>query len=141
MYEPPKCRKCGRIIRFFPTKKGKFMPVDSFCVWVMPYDRGTVFYTEDSKTVRGYLVERGTRGAVEAYQSHFASCPYADEMRKPRNDRQKAQEALRARIQKEREEERRKTAAEEAKKKAQAERREAELAQTCLFQRRPEVYR
>ncbi len=132
MYEPPKCRKCHRVINFLTTKSGKKMPVDSFCVYVLPYNRGAVFYTDNGEAVRGYKVEKGTKGAVPAYQSHFATCPYADELRQKKKT-DKRRENIRTQVEREREEAARREAMRELKAAAAAQRFEAEQAQMSLF--------
>lgn len=133
MYEPPKCRKCHRIISFLPTRSGNKMPVDSFCVYVLPYNRGSVFFKENGEIVRGYKVEKGTRGAIPAYQSHFATCPYADELRGAKKKPDKRRENIRTQVEREREEAARREALRETKAAAAAQRIEAEQAQMSLF--------
>ena len=135
MREPVKCRRCGRVIRFVTTPKGKQMPVDGFSVDVIPWLRGSVFYQENGEPLRAYRVDPGTPGSVKALEPHWYSCPAADELRrnKPRNTA--ADDALRERIRKAREEQARKDAAKAEKAARAAERRAAEEAQECLFRR------
>lgn len=131
MYEPPKCRKCGRVISFVPTKKGKLMPVDGFSVNVMPYVRGSVYYSEHGEQIRGYIVEPGTKGAVRAYSPHWYTCPFADENRKPRPD--KRRQAIKEQVLKERETQEARQARKDAKERQEAEMQAAVDAQCCLF--------
>lgn len=131
--EPPKCRKCGRIINFIRTKKGSMMPVDGFSVCVLPYMRGTLFYTETGEQIKGYLVTPGTPKAVKAYEPHWYTCPYADENRKPKPKSTAARDAIRERIEQARADEARREAAREEKAVAERKRREAEAAQLSFF--------
>ena len=72
------CRSCGAPIRWIWTTGGKNMPCDA---QEIHYSLGgrEVFVTADGK------VERGTRGGERTgYISHFATCPQADQHRRPR---------------------------------------------------------
>ena len=131
MYEPPKCRKCGKVISFVPTKKGRQMPVDGFSVCILPYIRGSVYYTDRGEQIRGYLVEPGTKGAVRAYTPHWVTCPHADENRKPRPD--KRREAIKEQVAREKEVAARREARREEKATKAAEAIEAEKAQFSIF--------
>lgn len=139
MRDQPKCRKCGRLLKFIKTKKGKHMPVDSFSVHVMPAERGALYWMENGETVRGYLCDKTAPGAVKAYEPHWYTCPFAKEMK--RTPQKKTDEELRERILREREKAA-KLAEERRRKEAEREERiQAELAQTSLFLNREEVYR
>ena len=61
--EKQTCRRCNEPIKFIKTKNGKFMPVN--------LDK-KLFVTEDGYVNKGY-------------ESHFATCPFADEFRKKDN--------------------------------------------------------
>lgn len=140
MREQPKCRKCGKLLQFIKTKKGKMMPVDSFSVHVMPSGSGALYWLEDGNTVRGYLCDKTAPGAVKAYEPHWYTCPDARDLKKEAPKKNTTDE-IRARILREREEQARK---EETRRRKEAEREEriqAELAQTSLFLNREEVYR
>lgn len=131
MYEPPKCRKCKKIIAFVTTKAGKQMPVDSFSVSILRYERGSVFYKDTGEQLRGYTVPAGTPGAVKAYVPHFVTCPYADELRKKKPD--KRRENIKAQVEREREQEAKRQERREEKAARTAEIRSAEEAQISLF--------
>ena len=131
MYEPPKCRKCGRIISFMTTKAGKQMPVDGFSVCILPYIRGSVFYKESGEQIRGYTVPPGTAGAVRAYQPHWATCAYGAEL--PRNRTDKRRENIKAQVERERAQEAKRRERREEKAAKAAAVREIEEAQTSLF--------
>ena len=131
MREPPKCRKCGRVITFVTTKKGSQMPVDGFSVSVLPYMRGSVYYTDRGEQLRGYLVPPGTKGAVSAFTPHWYTCPYADELRRKKPDRRR--EAIKAQVEREREQTARREARREEKAAKAAEALEAQGAQFSLF--------
>ena len=140
MYEQPRCRKCGRLISFITTRNGNKAPVDSFCVYIQVWNRGSVFYTSSGETLRGTKCSKNDKGAVVAYESHFATCPSAAELRKPK-PRNARKEAVRKIVEREREEEARKQNRREEKAAAAKAKAEAEEAQFCLFERRPEIWR
>lgn len=140
MYEPPKCRKCGRVIAFIPTRNGKQMPVDGFAVYIQPWNRGSVFYSSNGELLRGTKCVKGDKGAIQAYQSHYATCPAADEIRKTKT-RSARNETVKRIVERERQEEARKADRREAKARAAREKAEAEEAQTCLFATRPAIWR
>jgi hypothetical protein len=60
------CRSCGAKIAFIRTPRGKSHPVDATPrkVWIQVGDEWRL---------------------VSGYESHFATCPRADEHRKPRD--------------------------------------------------------
>jgi hypothetical protein len=65
------------------TDKGKKMPVDPNYITVIPDGMGDmVVITTDGRIIRGKLTMQGTKGAVQARISHFATCPAAEEYRK-----------------------------------------------------------
>lgn len=131
MYEPPKCRKCRRVIAFVTTKTGKQMPVDGFSVSIIPYIRGSVFYKDTGEQIRGYTVPAGTPGAVRAYQPHWSTCAHGDEL--PRKKTDKRRENIRAQVERDKAiEAKRQERREEKAAKAEAI-REIEEAQTSLF--------
>ena len=132
--EPPKCRKCGQIIRFIRTKNGKQMPVDGFSVNVIPGTAGALFFLPDGTTIRGRETDTTGPKSVKASRSHFATCPYADELRKPKDGQREAErKKIRERIEKERAEEEARRIRRETKAREEAEQREAREAQTSLF--------
>ena len=131
MYEPPKCKRCNKVISFVVTKRGKQMPVDGFSEPIIPYVRGSVYYTERGEQIRGYRVARGTKGAVNVLVPHWYTCPFADENRKPKPDRRR--EAIRAQVEREREEARHREERRAEKAAREAEALEAERAQLCMF--------
>lgn len=141
MRDAPKCRECGRIITFIKTKKGKNMPVDSFSVSVMPYEKGALYYKDNGEAVRGYLCDKGTQGAVTAHEPHWYTCPHAKDIRRTGKTRQQKEDELRERILKEREATAKREAERIKKEQARKARIEAELAQTSMFRNREEVYR
>ena len=140
MRDQPKCRKCGKLLQFIKTPKGKMMPVDSFSVYVMPSGSGALYWLEDGTTVRGYLCDKTAPGAVKAYEPHWYTCPDAREMKKTAQKKNTTDE-IRERILREREKAA-KMAEERRRKEAEREERiQAELAQTSMFCNREEVYR
>ena len=51
------------------------MPVDSFSFNIVPRERGGLYFTEDGGTVRGVAVQTPGPETVQAWQSHFGTCP------------------------------------------------------------------
>ena len=116
------CRKCGRMIRFIRTKRGKLMPVDSFSFNVVPREHGGLYFTEDGGTIRGATVSQPGPMTVKAWQSHFGTCP---ELQKEKN-RQAGENwnETQERLAKEAREKRDAEAAEAAARREEKERRE-----------------
>lgn len=86
------CGKCGAKIRYIRMKKsGRWMPVDAAPIEVIPcigQDKGGHNYISlDGYVVRArkrkedYLFYDGV-DPIAAFESHFATCPAADEFRK-----------------------------------------------------------
>lgn len=75
MPKPSACRSCGRPIYWTTTENGKKMPVD-----VAKTEAGTFRLARDPD---GDLlsIHQGFRLAG-GYQSHFATCPHADQHRR-----------------------------------------------------------
>ena len=68
------CKGCGRAIRFVKTKRGAWMPCESFPVRAVPDGDGVLLYNEDGTSFRGRVVDEGVSGAERAYEPHFARC-------------------------------------------------------------------
>ena len=86
------CGKCGAAIRYIRMKRsGKWMPVNATPVEVTPcvgQDKGGhTFVTLEGEAIRARkkreenLFYDGV-DHIAAYESHFATCPAADECRK-----------------------------------------------------------
>lgn len=67
----PTCRSCGAPIKWVKTAKGKNMPLD-----LKSEEKRIVVVGAGAKGEFGYI--------VDTYLSHFATCPQANEHRKPR---------------------------------------------------------
>lgn len=84
------CRGCGKEIAFIKTVKGKTMPVDPEPVWVSQCAGGSPYLRPDGTYVTGRIVgdaydtEDPDTNLIEAYVSHFATCPEANRFRKDR---------------------------------------------------------
>lgn len=79
-----KCRSCTAAIIWAETVKGKRMTVDA-----APADGGNIRleYRRGDVPPLAHVVpkvERGNYGDESWYTSHFATCPQADEWRRPR---------------------------------------------------------
>lgn len=80
-----KCKACGADIVFIPTKAGRVMPCDAQRIpyrdaWGKRADGGTLkLITEDGMLTYGTLDFESDK---IGYQSHFATCPAADQFRR-----------------------------------------------------------
>lgn len=97
MMRVSECRACKAKIGFIKTTAGKTMPVDIFSEYFIPDQDGDNLYVKiDGVVTRGRPVEKTTATAMDpavqiGYKSHFATCPSADQFRKPRKkDRKRA---------------------------------------------------
>lgn len=73
-----RCDGCGAEIYWITTTAGKPMPVDTQKRTILApesWTQGLKGVTSDSKWI-----------TVSGYQSHFASCPKANQFRKPKSD-------------------------------------------------------
>ncbi len=68
------CKGCGRAIRFVKTKRGAWLPCESFSVRCVPDENGILLYNEDGTSFRGRIVDSRLGGALTAYEPHFARC-------------------------------------------------------------------
>jgi hypothetical protein len=75
------CRKCGEPLIFVQSKKGRAIPCDPD-LQTHVLAPGVVVVTPDGQVLRGTWESRGT--SVQGYISHFSSCHYAEEFRKPK---------------------------------------------------------
>lgn len=79
------CRNCGAEIGFIKTIAGKTMPVDTASRRFYRQEGGPeLFVLVDGSTARGRSVEADIDGTEIGFISHFATCPNADDFRKPR---------------------------------------------------------
>ena len=92
--KPGKCRGCGADILWVKTASGQKMPLDAEPVWVnvRTEDKGqNTFVRADGSFVFGMLAgdadDDPESVIVEAYESHFATCRFAGDFRKPRKPR------------------------------------------------------
>lgn len=81
-----RCRSCGKEIVWVITFSGKRMPVDAGAVSFIADSGKEIFVTSNGAVVHGTRIEGGSgRPDVRTgYISHFATCPNADQHRKPR---------------------------------------------------------
>ena len=80
------CKYCGAEIGFIKTKTGKSLPVDPVPICFVPEDEKGRFVLADGTVKSGTAITE-TSEMMEnmfniGYQSHFATCPNADEARK-----------------------------------------------------------
>jgi hypothetical protein len=75
----PKCKSCGRPMRWVDTNRGRKMPVD-----FDPHEDGNVVVHANGRAdVQGATPSEIPNGATLHF-SHFATCPNANEHRRPR---------------------------------------------------------
>ena len=80
------CRSCGAPIMFIRLTSGKENPVDvDSLTHVVPDSAGTSYVTITGDVIKGREVEDG---GIQAYTSHFATCPNAAMHRKGRRKAQ-----------------------------------------------------
>ena len=78
-----KCKSCGAEIIWITTTTGKKMPVDAGAVQFHQDPAGKeIFVTNGGAVVRGTTAKKGDSGTSEGYNSHFATCPFADQYRR-----------------------------------------------------------
>lgn len=82
----PYCRACGAEIIFVKTVAGKTMPlnVEPVAVRETGPEPGNTFIRKDGSMVFGEIVgdAEDVQPTVEAYVSHFATCPYGGRFRR-----------------------------------------------------------
>lgn len=89
------CRACGAPIGFIKTVAGKTVPVDVEIKKIDILHGSNVYVKPDGMCITGMIatpdeMEDPDSDIVEAYVSHFATCPNADQFRKKRkSDRKK----------------------------------------------------
>lgn len=88
------CRACGAPIRFIKTVGGKTIPVNPEEVPYWQQAGGaSKIVTPNGEVVSAVLEGDQQKATGIGYISHFATCPCADQFRKPRkSDRKKVQE-------------------------------------------------
>ena len=88
------CRACGAPIGFIKTVAGKTIPVDPEEVAYWQRTGGSKkIVTPNGEVVSAELEGDPQTATGIGYISHFATCPCADQFRKPRkSDRKKVQE-------------------------------------------------
>lgn len=132
------CRYCGKPIIFIRTSKGKLMPCDAEPVryWLSDNERGVQIYQRSGECTRALLDGLPSVCAGSGYRPHWSSCTRRDKPAKPtaRPD-SPARLAIRERIEREREAKAAREARAEEKRAAAERLREAEAAQSSLFDR------
>lgn len=83
-----RCSSCGAEIGFITTPQGKKMPVDAGEFPFIPDRNGKVLAVlNDGSVLTGRTCSESYEAEAYCYArlSHFATCPKADEHRKPRD--------------------------------------------------------
>ena len=82
------CRGCGAEIIFIKTQKMKTIPCDPEPVHIRQDIHGNTYVRKDGTFVIGETVgdafDDPDTNLIEAYVSHFATCPVGGKFRKPR---------------------------------------------------------
>jgi len=89
-----RCRACPAEIDFVRLRSGKLMPVESATpetYWIhegQPGHPQVVLVLDSGDVLRGRLGKEHESGVmkVQGRESHFATCPGADDLRKERTD-------------------------------------------------------
>ena len=87
-----KCRGCGEDIYFVKSTRGKNIPVnglepDTYYLHLRDYgEPQMIVVVETGECIRGRIGKATDNGVtmVRGNESHFATCPHADEFRKTR---------------------------------------------------------
>ena len=86
-----KCQGCGAEILFIRTVSRARMPVNAEPVWIRLKPGGYTFVRKDGSFVFGEKAgdadDDQSASFVEAYESHYATCPVGGAFRKPRQRR------------------------------------------------------
>lgn len=78
-----RCKSCGAEIMWITTTTGKKMPVDADPVQFHQDPAGReIFVTKGGAVVRGITAKAGEKDVSTGYNSHFATCPFADQHRR-----------------------------------------------------------
>ena len=83
-----KCKSCGREIFWVKLRMGAGgkMPLDAEPVWIRKEAGGKPYFLKDGEAVHGRITgdadDDPDAEVVEAYMSHFATCPQANEHRR-----------------------------------------------------------
>lgn len=83
-----KCKSCGQDIFWVKIRLGAGgrMPLDAEPVWVRKEAGGKAYFLQNGEAIRGRITgdadDDPDAEVVEAYVSHFATCPQADEHRR-----------------------------------------------------------
>ena len=80
------CKACGAEIVWVKLKSGKMHPCDAEEVFYKHDGGPDRIVTRDGLVVSGTIVTDITDNItlLRGYSSHFATCPFADEFRRPR---------------------------------------------------------
>jgi hypothetical protein len=76
------CRSCGAPIVWAKTPRGKAMPLDA-----TPAADGNIVLEEDNAGAIAHVRTAAFGGVGVFHKSHFATCPNANQHRKPKESR------------------------------------------------------
>ncbi|MBE5788473.1 MAG: hypothetical protein E7325_02280 [Clostridiales bacterium] len=86
--QPVQCRGCGKEIIFIKACSGKTIPCDPEPVYVRQDPKGGTYVMKDGRIVFGELAgdadDDPDANLLEAYVSHFATCPVGGRFRRAR---------------------------------------------------------
>lgn len=81
----PYCKACHAEIEFLKaTTTGQRVPVNAEPVWITKDQHGNGYFLKTGQIIIGRIIGDADdfSPAVEAYVSHFATCPYGGKFRK-----------------------------------------------------------
>lgn len=71
-----RCRSCGAPLAWAKTESGRWMPLDE-----APVEDGNIALAREGRDVVALNYEPLSHGGRPRYQSHYVSCPCADQWR------------------------------------------------------------
>lgn len=89
------CKRCGMMINYERTVKGKYMPVDTPSVWYKPDSNGKdTILSDTGETVRGWILEKRYPDSLRGHRPHFISCAGYRKEAKQKNEAKEEQMTL-----------------------------------------------
>lgn len=79
-----KCKGCGAELKFIKLKSGKAIPVNPTPVFIEDKNGSEIIVTTDGRISNGRqeIVTSQNQFLTRGYISHFATCPFADQLRR-----------------------------------------------------------
>ena len=79
-----KCKGCGAELKFIKLKSGKAIPVNPTSVFIEDKNGSEIIVTTDGRISNGRkeIITSQNKFLTRGYISHFATCPFADQLRR-----------------------------------------------------------